>query len=76
MKDEPYDFWSGTCISINPTQEDIKEIISRSESKTAKWLRDSKTGDAYYWVAEKCTHAKVAGHAKVEEYTKGIAVND
>lgn len=63
-------------VSKNPTKAVIAEIISKSEHTAAKWLKDSGNGDMYFWPAEKHQHAQVAAHFGVEDYTKGIAVND
>lgn len=63
-------------VSKNPTKAEIAEIISRSEHTAAKWLKDSSNSDMYFWPAEKHQHAHVAAHFGVEDYTKGIAVND
>lgn len=63
-------------VAKNPTKTAIDELIKESEHTAAKWLKDSGTGDMYYWPAEKHQHAHVAAHFGIEEYTKGIAVND
>lgn len=60
----------------NPTKEEIKEIIGQSEHKAAKWLKDTATGDMYYWPAEVYQHAAVAAAMKVADYTKGLATLD
>ena len=60
----------------NPTKEEIKSLIDQSEHKAAKWLKDSATGDIYYWPAEIYQHMAVASALKIEDYTKGLAVDD
>jgi hypothetical protein len=44
--------------------------------RAAKWLKDSVTGDMYYWPAEIYQHAQVASAMKVVDYTKGLATLD
>jgi len=63
-------------LKQNPTQEEIAEIINGSEHKAAKWLKDKKTGDIWYWPAEQSFHASVAQSQGVEDYEKGMAVLD
>lgn len=60
----------------NPTKQEVKALIEQSEHKAAKWLKDSATGDTYYWPAEIYQHAAVAAAMKIEDYTKGLAVDD
>lgn len=60
----------------NPSKDEIKALIAQSEHKAAKWLKDSATGDTYFWPAEIHQHAEVARALKIEDYTKGIAVDD
>ena len=60
----------------NATKEEVKSLIALSEHKAAKWLKDSVTGDTYYWPAEVYQHAEVAKALKIDSYTKGIAVDD
>ena len=38
-------------ISHNPDQQKINELISQSEQKAAKWLKDLDTGELWYWPA-------------------------
>lgn len=63
-------------VEKNPTPTDIARIINSSEHTAAKWLKDSVTGDSFYWPAEKYQHAHVAATFKVEDYTKGLATLD
>ncbi len=63
-------------VAKNPPKEVIADLISKSEHTAAKWLKDSSTGDMYFWPAEKHQHAHVAAHFGIADYTKGIAVND
>ena len=60
----------------NPSNERIKEIIFSSNERAAKWLKDTKTGDMYFWQAEKAFHRNIAEQLGIKEYEKGIAVND
>lgn len=60
----------------NPTNQEIKALINQSANKAAKWLKDTATGDIYYWPAEIYQHAAVATALKIEDYTKGLAVDD
>lgn len=60
----------------NPTKAEIKSVIAESAHTAAKWLKDSKTGDTYYWPAEQSQHAAVAEQYGIADYTKGIAVVD
>lgn len=60
----------------NPTKATIAEIIRSSEHTAAKWLKDTTTGDMYYWSAEVYQHAAVAAAMKVADYTKGLATLD
>jgi len=60
----------------NATKAELKALIDQSEHKAAKWLKDTATGDTYYWPAEAYQHAAVACALKIENYTKGIAVED
>ena len=63
-------------VAKNPTKAAIVELIKASEHTAAKWLKDSGTGDMYYWPAEKYQHAHVAEYFGIKDYTKGIAVDD
>lgn len=60
----------------NPTNEEVRALIAQSEHKAAKWLKDTVTGDIYYWPAEVYQHAAVAAAMKIADYTKGLAVDD
>lgn len=60
----------------NPTTQEVKALIDQSEHRAAKWLKDSATGDIYYWPAEIYQHAMVASAMKIKDYTKGLAVDD
>lgn len=61
-------------LAKNPTDAKIREITERSTEKAAKWLRDTATGDRYFWEAEHAFHRDVAGWLGIKEYTKGLAV--
>lgn len=63
-------------VSKNPTKAVIAGIIKASEHTAAKWLKDTATGDMYYWPAEKYQHAHVAAAFAVQDYSKGIATLD
>lgn len=63
-------------VEKNPPKAKIVELISKSEHTAAKWLKDSSNGDTYYWPAELYQHAHVAAQFGIEDYTKGLAVND
>ena len=63
-------------LSHNPDSGEFAVIISRSEQKAAKWIKDTETGDVWAWPAEQAFHAKMAEILHVEKYDKGIAVND
>ena len=60
----------------NATKAEVKALIAQSEHKAAKWLKDAVTGDMYHWPAEAYQHAAVASALKIEDYSKGIAVED
>jgi hypothetical protein len=60
----------------NPTTAEVKAMIAESEHKAAKWLKDTSTGDIYYWPAEIYQHMAVAYALKINDYTKGLAVDD
>ena len=49
----------------NPTNQEIKALINQSANKAAKWLKDTATGDIYYWPAEIYQHAAVATALKI-----------
>ena len=59
-------------ISQNPSPEEIQELISQSDQKAAKWLKNLDTGDLWYWPADWTTHAQMAGELGIEDYEKGI----
>jgi hypothetical protein len=61
-------------ISLNPPPEGIIRIIEASKYNAAKWLKDSETGELWYWPAEDFTHADIAKQFGITEYTKGIAI--
>lgn len=61
-------------LSCNPTPEAIRRIIEASKFKAAKWVKDSATGETWYWPAESGSHADIANQLSITEYTKGIAV--
>lgn len=63
-------------IACNPPDWKIRSIIESSKHKAAKWLKDSATGDTWYWAAEEFNHADIAEQFGITDYTKGIAVND
>lgn len=63
-------------VTKNPTKTETAAIVRASEHTAAKWLKDSATGDMYYWPAEKYQHAHVAQFYQVLDYTKGIATID
>ncbi len=63
-------------LACNPPKEGIKRIIDASQYKAAKWLRNEKTGETWYWPAEESTHADFAEFAGIDDYTKGIAVTE
>lgn len=58
----------------NPTPDEIAEIINSSEHKAAKWIKDTSTGDVWYWPAEVRFHRDAAASVGVEDYEKGMAV--
>lgn len=61
-------------IAKNPPTEGIHRIIAASLHKAAKWLKDSDTGDVWYWPAEEANHSDVAKVFGVSKYTKGISI--
>jgi hypothetical protein len=61
-------------LSRNPPPKGLANIISKSSFKAAKWIKEAKTGDTWYWPAEQETHAGVASIVGATEYSKGIAV--
>ncbi len=60
----------------NPTPAEVKGMIDQSEHRAAKWLKDTSTGDTYYWPAEIYQHMAVAYALKIADFTKGLAVDD
>lgn len=67
---------SNVLPTRNPTDSAIAEIITRSEHKAAKWIKDLDTGDIYYWEAEKAFHQQIADTLHIGHFDKGFAVND
>lgn len=63
-------------VAKNPTKAATAEIIRSSGHTAAKWLKDTATGDMYYWPAEMYQHAHVAKAFQVLDYTKGLATLD
>jgi hypothetical protein len=61
-------------LSCNPPLDGIKRIITSSDNLSAKWIKDSKTDDIWYWPAEAAHHSAVAKLVGISEYTKGIAI--
>ena len=55
-------------LSKNPTPAGVKEIISASAHKAAKWLKTIDGKDIWYWPAEQEQHANVAKHVGITEY--------
>ena len=61
----------------NPSEEQIKTLVALSKIKAAKWLKDRKNGDLWYWPADHFdTHAKIAKSLNINDYEKGVAVQD
>jgi hypothetical protein len=60
-------------IGRNCKPDAINRIIGASKHKAAKWLKDTKTGEIWYWPAEEFKHADIANQFGITEYTKGIA---
>lgn len=58
----------------NPSPQKINELFKQSKHNAAKWLKDSATGDIYYWPAEMEQHAIAAKMLHISKYTKGLAV--
>ena len=63
-------------LAKTPTSEKSAEIISRSKHHAAKLIKDLDTGDLYYWPAEEKFHRQIAEKMSVDQYDKGIAVDE
>ena len=61
-------------MMCNPTKLGIQERCRQSSHNAAKWLKDSETGNTYYWPADEMRHAEFAEQMRITEYTSGIAV--
>lgn len=63
-------------LACNPPPEGIRQIISKSAHLAAKWIKDSATGEIWYWPAEESQHAAVAAFVGISDYSKGIAITE
>gem|GEM_PF-2937979 len=61
---------------LNPDNEKISELISLSEQKAVKWIKDLDTGDLWYWPASWATHANIAAELNIKDYDKGVDVDN
>lgn len=62
--------------TINARKDRVKELCEMSAHNAAKWIKDSETGNVYYWPSDQATHAEMAESFKIKDYTKGIATPD
>lgn len=58
----------------NPTNSGIIELCKKSSVNAAKWLKDTATGNMYYWPADQMRHAEFAEQLNITDYTSGISV--
>jgi len=56
----------------NPNQEEIDELIQKSDQKAAKWLKDLDTDELWYWPADWTSHHDMAIELHIKNYEKGI----
>jgi len=61
---------------LNPDIVKINELISLSDQKAAKWIKELDTGNLWYWPASWVTHANIAAELNIKDYDKGIVVDD
>lgn len=60
-------------VSKNPNEDKIRELCGKSEHNAAKWIKDTETGDFYYWPASDLQHVQMAKQLHIETFEKGIA---
>ena len=63
-------------IACNPPIDKIKSLIHESKYKAAKWIKDVKTNETWYWSAENFNHSDIAEQLGISEYTKGISIQE
>lgn len=61
-------------IAHNPTSAGIQKAIAASKHNAAKWIRDTVSGEYWYWPAEYANHSDMAEQLGIIEYTKGICI--
>ena len=62
-------------VILNPTPQQLADLVNASSEKAAKWLKVTATGEMYAWRAEQHFHRDVAAWLGIEreEYKKGLA---
>ena len=55
-------------LSLNPNEEKIQELISLSKDKAARWLKDNKTGDIWYWQSDGAIHKEMQDALDITDF--------
>lgn len=62
-------------ISCNPDDAHIRDICRLSRNNAAVWIKNSETGDIYYFPEGHGTAQDVARAMKVTDFSTGVHVN-
>jgi hypothetical protein len=58
-------------IYSDPDDTKLAELFAASEYDAVHWIRDSDTGETYYWPASDLSHKRMAKVLSVDKYDKG-----
>jgi hypothetical protein len=69
---------SADDVILNPTPQQLADLVNASIEKAAKWLKVTATGEVYGWRAEQHFHRDVAAWLGIEraEHKKELAAPD